>query len=155
MRRLAVFLLSVAIGVVPCVARDWTSTIAGTWLTAQGTEVTLAPCERAFCGYITRIVVTSEMKSKYGLDAETAYPQQFRDVMNPDPTLRSRPIDGLHFFTVAATSDYELSGQLYNPEDGRTYDGHILVQSQDQLVIKGCALVVICQEQTWVRVIAR
>ena len=41
-------------------------------------------------------------------------------------------------------------GALYNPDDGRTYDGEIRLKG-GTLELQGCALLVFCQTQTWRR----
>jgi len=41
-------------------------------------------------------------------------------------------------------------GELYNPDDGRTYTGEIRVK-RGTLELRGCALRIFCQTQTWRR----
>jgi uncharacterized protein (DUF2147 family) len=41
-------------------------------------------------------------------------------------------------------------GQLYNPDDGRTYTGSIRLQ-RGMLELRGCALSIFCDTQTWRR----
>jgi len=42
-------------------------------------------------------------------------------------------------------------GKLLNPDDGKTYSGVITLVSADGLNLKGCALGVFCQGETWHR----
>ena len=46
----------------------------------------------------------------------------------------------------------EWKGSLLNPEDGKTYSGVITLVSANGLNLKGCALGVFCQGETWRRV---
>jgi len=43
-------------------------------------------------------------------------------------------------------------GSLLNPDDGKTYAGVITLVGADGLNLKGCALGVFCQGETWRRV---
>lgn len=77
-----------------------------------------------------------------------------RDVENPDPELRGRPLVGLDIlweFTRTQENVFE-GGEVYNPDDGRTYSGEIRKTGPDTLELEGCALMVFCKEQTWERV---
>ena len=46
----------------------------------------------------------------------------------------------------------EWKGKLLNPEDGKTYSGVITLVGADGWNLKGCALGVFCQGETWRRV---
>ena len=41
-------------------------------------------------------------------------------------------------------------GQIYNPENGKTYSGHIILLSPDVLRIEGC-LLIFCGGENWTR----
>jgi uncharacterized protein (DUF2147 family) len=44
------------------------------------------------------------------------------------------------------------SGQVYNPEDGKTYTGNIAMASPDTIKVQGCIMGgVICKTNTWTR----
>ncbi|HEY8160920.1 MAG: DUF2147 domain-containing protein [Methylocystis sp.] len=43
-------------------------------------------------------------------------------------------------------------GDLYNPEDGKTYTGKITYDSTNQLTLSGCLVAFLCQSETWTRV---
>jgi uncharacterized protein (DUF2147 family) len=53
---------------------------------------------------------------------------------------------------AAKTGANEWKGKLLNPEDGKTYSGVITLVGADGLNLKGCALGVFCQGETWRRV---
>lgn len=77
-----------------------------------------------------------------------------KDVKNPDPKLRDRPVVGVTIMnggkkTGAAT----WSGKLYNTLDGETYNGTLTVVDKSHLKLQGCVLGgLICQGPTWTRV---
>ena len=48
--------------------------------------------------------------------------------------------------------DNEWKGDLLNTEDGKTYAGVVTLQGPNALNLKGCALGIICQGETWTRV---
>jgi uncharacterized protein (DUF2147 family) len=53
---------------------------------------------------------------------------------------------------AAKTGANEWKGSLLNPDDGKTYKGVISLVGADGLNLKGCALGVFCQGETWRRV---
>src|SRR3712207_6090759 len=76
---------------------------SGTWLTpSQDTKVRIARCGGAYCGAI--------VSSTYQ-----------KDVNNQDPTKRDRPVVGLQMIYDLKPSADGMVGQLYNPQDGKTY----------------------------------
>jgi uncharacterized protein (DUF2147 family) len=126
------------------------SLIEGTWLTPQASEMTISACVEGYCGYISKIVITDEIRAKYGdeVDAVAVY----TDYNNKDRALRDRPIQGLQILTLRQTDESHFEGEIYNPEDGNTYMGFLEVKDANVLVLKGCAMMVLCQEQLWRRI---
>lgn len=63
-----------------------------------------------------------------------------RDVHNPNPALRSRLLMNmpilLHFCYNAKEKRWE-NGKIYNPEDGNTYQGSIMLESPNVLLLRG------------------
>jgi len=115
----------------------------GEWLTADGmAHVAIAPCSYApakACGAIT------------WLKDPAGHPN--RDVNNPDPALRARPLVG-----VLVVRDLKpegpgrwTGGQVYDPKTGRTGRASLQVLSRNRLRVDGCILVV-CNSKTWSRV---
>lgn len=121
--------------------------IAGTWLTKGGkSQVRFDNCGNgAVCG---RIVWLKEPN-----DPETGKPKT--DKFNADASKRSRPIIGV---TVAldlkpSGTANQWAGQLYNPQDGKTYNGTATVEAPNAITLQACALFgVICQSEPWTRV---
>lgn len=130
--------------------------VEGTWLTPDQAEMTIQECEpNVLCGTLSKIVITQAHVQQYGVDPSAIDINAITDVMNKDPAMRDRPMLGLQILTLKATSNpWHFTGDIYNPQDGNTYSGEISVKDADSIVLKGCALYVLCQEQVWTRVIA-
>ena len=107
---------------------------SGTWLTQSGdTRVRIAKCGAALCG----IIVSSTYQ---------------KDVNNPDPKLRERSMVGVQMISDIRPTGDGFSGQLYNPQDGKTYTGKLKVMSPTTLQLSGCVLGgLICRSQTWTK----
>lgn len=76
-----------------------------------------------------------------------------RDLHNPDPALRSRPTLGMPILLNMQPTDQpgRWEGQIYNAQDGQTYDGSIELRSADTLHVEGCALGILCGGENWSR----
>lgn len=53
---------------------------------------------------------------------------------------------------AAKTSPNNWKGDLFNPEDGKTYIGKIAYEPPDQFTMTGCLIAFLCQSETWTRV---
>lgn len=128
--------------------------IEGTWMTPQQSQMQIATCAQGFCGTLSKIVITEEQIAQYGEAAANLQVESITDEFNKDPALKGRPMLGLQILTLrATTSPWQFEGEIYNPQDGNTYAGFVEVKDPDTVVLKGCALYVLCQEQTWTRVL--
>lgn len=119
--------------------------LTGTWLTEDGsTQVTFKSCGDVDCG---QIVWLREPK-----DPETG--KGWQDKLNPDASLKQRPLIGLTMITdLAERGPSAWAGALYNPLDGNSYTGNFLMLSPAKLQLKGCTFAgLLCQTETWVRV---
>ena len=132
----------------PALAADPT----GNWLVKDQTAVIrIAPCADALCGTIA-------WTSQPGLDEN-----------NPDPSKRNRPIVGTQILLgmkpaggtggtggtggasgTGGAGGNRWDGEIYNPENGKTYSGHIILLSPDLLRIEGC-LLIFCGGENWTR----
>lgn len=50
------------------------------------------------------------------------------------------------------TGPNSWKGDLFNPEDGKTYTGKITYEPPNQLTLTGCLVAFLCQSETWTRV---
>ncbi|MFN3584165.1 DUF2147 domain-containing protein [Phenylobacterium sp.] len=111
--------------------------VEGEWLTQAGTaRVKIAPCAGKadrMCGVVTWLKTAGA-----------------KDVHNPDPDLRGRPVLGLTMirdFKADGPGRWK-GGKIYDPQSGKTYDSRMRVDADGTLKVEGCVLVV-CQAQTW------
>ena len=127
--------------------------IEGTWLTAAKSEVTVAPCDNEYCGNISKIVVPADILKKDKSQIEALGTSNFTDLMNKDPSLRTRPILGLTILKLQPSDKPTIfNGQIYNPQDGNTYSGYVEVLGPDKIRLNGCILYnVICKGEDWTR----
>jgi uncharacterized protein (DUF2147 family) len=117
----------------------------GHWLTENGrATVSIVDCGGALCG---KIIALKEPN-----DPATGKPKT--DNNNSDAAKRIRPLIGVQIvidMKPDATAD-KWKGQVYNAEDGRTYNGSITLVNAKTLNLQGCALGgLICKTQTWTR----
>ncbi|MEM0942614.1 MAG: DUF2147 domain-containing protein [Pseudomonadota bacterium] len=88
--------------------------LEGRWLTGKRkVAITLFPCGDEFCGRIDWLAKPYTSEGTLKIDSE-----------NPDPSLRDRPYCGIQVITKLRESRPGVwkGGDLYNPQDGRTYD---------------------------------
>lgn len=126
--------------------------IVGVWVTDDQAEVTVAPCDAGYCGYLSRIVIPEDRLANTGKKAADIDITSLTDVNNKDPVLKQRPLLGLEMLTLnTALSANAYEGDIYNPEDGNIYYGKLELVDPYQAKLTGCALVVLCQSQAWFR----
>jgi uncharacterized protein (DUF2147 family) len=75
-----------------------------------------------------------------------------RDLHNPDPALRQRPVIGVRVIRGMKPSGPGrwTGGKLYDPETGRSYTGRLHARSDGRLDVTGC-IAFLCQTQVWTR----
>jgi lathosterol oxidase len=118
--------------------------IAGNWATRGfGSIVQFRPCAGApetMCGRIIWLWETNDEQGRPRTDNH-----------NPNRAMRSRSLVGIEIVqNLREEAPGIWSGSLYNPDDGRTYSGAIRMRN-GALELRGCALSVFCQTQTWRR----
>lgn len=120
------------------------SDITGVWRTPVdgGSTVRITACGSDICAAVL------------GSPRLRDHPDQ-RDVRNPDPALRSRPLRGLMILRARPAGPGRWdNGQIYNPEDGRTYRGSLRLLPDGRLRLTGCVVRPLCRSQTWTRSLA-
>lgn len=118
--------------------------VTGTWLSADGgTKVRVTECGgNKLCG---KVVWLNEPN-----DRTTGKPKT--DKHNEDAGKRARPLLGVTVVNAMAPSgDNKWSGQIYNADDGKTYQAHVTLVSDNAMNVQGCVLGVLCKSQTWTR----
>ena len=139
----ALAMILIAIGLVP--VQSASADPLGTWLTENDrSRVRVAPCGAGLCGTIVWL--------KEPDDPDTGKPKL--DKKNADASKRSRPLIGVAILLGAKPAGpNKWVGQVYNAEDGKTYDGTLTEVSATSLRLQGCALAgLICKNQSWTRV---
>jgi len=123
---------------LPSLALD----LAGTWNTENNDAVVrIGDCGGALCATILSLREPN--------DPQTGRPKI--DAHNTDPSKRNRPIVGIQVLTgLRPQGANKWAGQAYNPEDGKTYDIDVMLESANMLKIQGCVLF-ICQTKVWTR----
>ena len=111
----------------------------GEWRTADGrANVRIADCDGVLWGII------SWEKEPGGVDS-----------YNPDPAERNRPTLGLHILLAMKPTKPGLwQGEVYNPENGKTYDSRMSLDAPDVLRIEGCVFGFLCGGENWTRIMA-
>ena len=76
-----------------------------------------------------------------------------KDVKNPDPALRDRPVAGLVIWQHPKESgDLQWIGSAYNAADGGTYYGTMLLTGPATLAVSSCNLsVMLCADEVWTK----
>jgi len=115
--------------------------LAGSWLVEDGSsQIRFEPCGEKVCGRIAWL--------KDPMDPETG--REIKDKNNPDEAQRGNKLLGLIIFKNLAANAGTWSGDVYNPDDGRTYSVKIRALADGRLEVKGCALAgIFCQSEIW------
>lgn len=135
----------IALGSPSAAHAEEANPILGRWATSGfGSIVEIEVCEEAGETYCGTIRWLWEDKGKDG--------RARRDEKNPDPALRDRPLVGVELLRDLREEEPGVftGGKVYNPDDGRTYSGSVRLEGE-ALILKGCALGLFCQSQTWRR----
>ena len=73
------------------------------------------------------------------------------DSNNPDVSKRTRPTLGLPILLNMKPGTGRWEGEIYNTQDGRTWNANIKLTSPDVLRVEGCVLGFLCGGQSWAR----
>jgi uncharacterized protein (DUF2147 family) len=113
----------------------------GDWLVNDGTAVIhIAVCPE-----------TPTAPALCGVIAWTKYPPGV-DENNPDPAKQKRSIMGMPILTaMKPDKDGRYEGEIYNAENGKTYQGRIFLKGPDVLRIEGCVFGFLCGGEDWTR----
>jgi len=134
--RLAVCLTLFA---APAAAAD---AVQGEWRTQNGgAKVRIGPCPsdtRQMCGAVSWLRPAQA---------------RARDVRNPDPALKSRPLMGMPVLwgLRQAGPGRWTGGKIYSANAGKTYDAALTVAPDGTLKLEACLLSLACRIQTWRR----
>jgi uncharacterized protein (DUF2147 family) len=116
----------------------------GVWLTEdKDAALTITTCGPELCGRIIWLESATDPSGSLRLDKN-----------NPDPAKQTRRICGLVVITGLKPSGPDTwEGNVYNPEDGKTYSGSVTVLSDNALKLRAyIGLSIFGRSQTWMRV---
>jgi uncharacterized protein (DUF2147 family) len=103
----------------------------GFWLDKDGDTLRIQPCGAALCGTIVNL--------KVALDPKTGRART--DEKNADAGRRNQLLVGVRsLISMRPAGPGKWSGTLYNPDDGRTYAGHLIELGQGKIRVEGCVL---------------
>lgn len=109
--------------------------VLGIWNTAEGrSRVEVYKCADRYCGRITWLKEPTYPAD----DAKGMAGQPKVDRENPDPALRSRPINGLEILQNFRYDDGQWNdGSIYDPREGKTYRCKITLGDDGKLKVRG------------------
>jgi uncharacterized protein (DUF2147 family) len=113
--------------------------IGGNWITQdKSAVVAFGRCGTSLCGNILRILVQKPDMPK-------------TDTRNPDPSQRTRPLQGLRILSgFRQKGDRWEGGRIYDPESGKTYASKLRLNADGTLSVSGC-IAIFCKTQRWTR----
>ena len=125
------------LGAVPASALS-SEDVYGIWRHPDnGSLIQIYPCDGAICAKVVSVLDPNR-----------------KDVGNPNPALRDRPVVGIVIWRHAKeTARFQWSGSAYNPLDGTTQYGTLQLTGDTTLVVASCNLNAMpCFERTWTKV---
>jgi uncharacterized protein (DUF2147 family) len=135
MRRLLVICAAVIVWAAPA----WAAEPVGEWRVANGeANIRIDDCDGALWGIVS-------WEKDPGVDSS-----------NPNPAERTRPTLGIHILKgMRPTKPGQWQGEIYNAENGKTYDSRLSLPSPDVLRVEGCVFGgLFCGGENWTRVSA-
>ncbi len=137
MRAFIRFAAAAAVALSPALAFAGGGSPTGTWRHPDSSQIKFYSCGGGLCAKIVKATNPGE-----------------RDVNNPDAAKRNRKVQGLVIMSGAKkVSNNNWRGKLYNPDDGSTYTGKVILLSNKELKLQGCALGgLVCKGETLSRI---
>jgi uncharacterized protein (DUF2147 family) len=103
----------------------------GLWLAKDGGKIRISACGRNLCGFLVQPVPAND----------PATGQPVTDKNNADPAKRNRPLAGVEvLISMHREGQSKWSGHVYNDDDGKVYEGHLIEKDLSNIRIEGCWL---------------
>ena len=114
--------------------------VLGRWQTeTKGGVVEISRCGTSVCG---RLVTSQKLRTNPDL----------KDVNNKDASLRGRPLKNMLILSgFERDGNTWEDGEIYNADDGKTYNAKLTPEGDNTLKVRGCVFVPLCKTQTWTR----
>ena len=110
--------------------------VEGRWITHDGKALMeIGRCGAKVCGRIAKVLAPTPKGPP-------------KDVHNPDARLRDRPIEGLTVLTGFTAAGSSWHGQIYSPEDGKTYRSTMERTGPETMKLRGC-VAIFCKGFVW------
>jgi len=135
MKRLGALLMAAL--ALPVVAFADSKAVHGRWLVAGGNAVVeVRDCgDGTPCGYLDWVDMRQASSD--------------RDINNPDPELKGRPLIGMPMLWGFREKGSSWGrGRIYDPEEGKTYGSNLKRLDDGNLRVKGC-IGPLCKTQIW------
>lgn len=111
--------------------------ISGKWLTQERDSIIeIGQCGGTVCGKVSRVL-------KMMPDGRAPL-----DLNNPNPALRSRPVQGIFIFSNFTDGGSHWNGWLYDPKSGKSYKSKLARNPDGTLKVQGC-IGPFCKTFTW------
>jgi uncharacterized protein (DUF2147 family) len=111
--------------------------VTGKWITAERDSIIeIGTCGTTVCGKVLRL-----MK----LNSDGKMPM---DANNPNPALRTRPVQGIMILTGFTDGGGHWNGRIYDPKSGKSYKSKLTRNTDGTLKVQGC-IGFLCQSFTW------
>lgn len=111
--------------------------VTGKWMTAEHDSVIeIGTCGATVCGKVLRVL-------RLAPDGRPAI-----DRFNPDPALRTRPVQGIMILTGFTDAGSLWKGRIYDPKSGKSYSSKLSRNADGTLRVQGC-IGFLCQSFTW------
>ena len=126
---------------VGTVSYSYANDFTGKWLVESGKSIIdIQQCGDSLCGTISWLKEPLDENGNEKIDKN-----------NKDESLRSRKLMGLKMIWGFRSLDGKwIEGNIYNPEDGKTYTSNMEMNKDGTLALEGCVFI-FCKEQTWTR----
>jgi uncharacterized protein (DUF2147 family) len=119
--------LASALVVAACIAAGCgvsSASPVGLWLAQDGARIRISPCGHYLCGVLVQAAEAGAT-----------------DRNNPDPARRGRPLAGIEvLISMHRDAPDKWTGHVYNLDDGRIYEGHLIENNEAKIRIEGCWL---------------
>jgi len=129
----------ITIMAAPSVALAAESDLLGSWTTHKGGQIDFTQCGDKVCGHVAKLAREDHIVPP-------------TDRKNPKKALRNVPLLGLQIFSnfTYEGDNFWDDGEIYNVENGKTYDSKLRLISPSELKLSGCVFI-FCRSYRWHR----
>lgn len=111
--------------------------VTGKWMTSEKDSIIeIGTCGATVCGKVLRLMKAMP-DGKMPVDGN-----------NPDPALRTRPIEGVMILSGFTDGGSVWTGRIYDPRSGKSYKSKLNRNADGTLNVQGC-VAFFCQAFKW------